>query len=363
MSTVAVPGLWLPAPIFNSTTPSFGSFLLDATGEKFSLVMAAPKSGSIHKVHFRVGTVNTPTDTDVRIEAVSTTDGNPTGTLFGTNTNVTVASGSISSNTFISTGALTADASVTAGDLLAVVIAPSGSPNFNVSSMNTYGHGSSAVGSDFPYHDHYNSGAWAKSKVDASIVALEYSDGSFAYQPDCWPASAVNTHSVSSSTTPDEVALKFSVAAPIRVSGGWAGIAGAGDVDYVLYSSDGSTVLATKSRDKDTLSSAFIRWPDHFRFSSSIQLSANTTYYLSIKPTSTTALTLYSFDVSAAGLLDVTPGGQNFHWAQQTDAGGWSATTTRRPIAGLMIDGIDDGTGGGSGGGAPIIGSPIVRAG
>lgn len=333
--------------------PAFTSFLLDASGEKYAVVMQAPKTGSIRKVHFRTATVTTPTDTDVRLETVSTANGDPTGTLFGTTTNVTVASGSITSDTWVTTGALTADASVTRGDIFAVVIAPSGSPNYNIAGAIT----SAGANQHIPYTDHFTS-AWAKGNTPP-VIAVEYSDGSFAYTPWCLPASAINKHTINTGTTPDEIALKFTLPAPVRVSGLWLSADHDGDMDAILYSSDGSTVLASVSLDKDIRRSASFFGSFRLMFATQVSLSASTVYYLALKPTSVTSINIYSFDVASAGVLDAVGGGQDMHYAAQTDAGGFSATTTRRPFWGLVIDGIDDGAGSGGGAG-PLIGGRLV---
>lgn len=359
MAIVSVPNLYIPSPTHNSVSQSLGfaAMTLDASGELAAAVLQAPKTGSIRKVHFRTGTVTTATDTDVRIETVDAATGNPSGTLFGTTTNVTVASGSLSANTWITTGNLTADASVTKGDRLAVVVAPSGSPNYQV--VRIGGGYQADVG--FPYATHFASSSWTKSDAATPVVALEYSDGSFACMPYVTPFTAVNTHTVGTGSTPDEVALKFQLAAPVRATGAWLRIDGDADYDVILYDSDGSTSLASVSVDADIRSSAGQSAPTIALFTGTASLTAATNYYLAIKPTTASTLTAYSFDVNAAAILDQMDGGQNFHWAQQTDAGGWSATTTRRPIMGLIIDGIDDGAGGGSGGEGPLIGGRLVR--
>ena len=347
MTVANVYGLVLPVdPALTST--GFSSLLMDASGEKVGVVLRAPKTGSIRKVHFRTGAVTTATDTDVRLETVDATTGHPTGTLLGTTTNVTVASASITANTWITTGALTADASVTRGDLLAAVIVPSGTPNYNVAGVN-------GTNSAFPYSVQYTA-SWADNSAIPAI-ALEYSDGSFAYIPNVLPFSAMNTHTFNNGSTPDERALKFRLAAPVRVAGVWFSGNRSGDVDFVLYDSDGTSVLASASMDKDVLGSAL--QPEAILFSSSVSLSANTYYRLAVKPTSATNMSAYSWDVASAAIMDQMAGGQDFHYSERTNAGAWTDTTTRRLRIGLIIDGIDDGAGGGGGGG-PLIGGRLA---
>lgn len=349
MTVANVYGLMIPPPHWLTADPAFNTMTVDASGEKGAFVVAAPKAGDIHKVHWRVGTVTTPTDTDVRLETVSATDGFPTGTLLGTTTNGTITSGSITSNTW-QAATLTADATVTKGQLVAVVIAPSGTPSYLISSI---------TGAGFPYRALYT-GSWSSSPIARPVCALEYSDGSFALMPGVFPFSAINIHTFANNSTPDELALKFRLAAPVRVSGAWAALDSDGDVGIVLYDSDGTTALATASKDKDVTPATSGIGPFYFTFSSSQQLSASTYYRLAVKPSTTTSLSAYSFDVNSAAILDQLEGGQDFHYSSRTDAGAWSDTTTRRLMVGLIIDGIDDGAGAGGGGG-PLIGGRLVR--
>lgn len=336
-------GLTIPVPSYSSA-PVYASYTLDATGEKAAFVLAAPKTGSIRKLSFRTNTVTTPTDTDLRLESVSATTGNPSGTLFGTNTNVTVASASITANSWI-TGTLTADASVTKGELVAIVIAPSGSPNYTVAIASVIN-----LAERLPYPALYTT-SWAKNSASAGCVcAFEYSDGSYAFTPWVFPYSAFTTHSsISTSSTPDEIALKFKMAAPVRVCGAWLLADLDGNADIVLYDSDGSTALQTVSLDKDqrAVTSAGMLY---ITFPASQSLSANTYYRLAYKPSTVTGGAVYSGDVASAAIFDQMEGGQNFHYSQRTDAGAWSDTTTRRPFMGLILDGIDDGAGSGGGG-------------
>lgn len=349
MAIVSTPPMYYPfPPPIGTTAPSFVNVVTDASGEKHAMVMQAPKTGSIRKIHVRTAAVAAATDTDFRLETVDLTNGQPTGTLFGTNTNVTVASASITSNTWITSGALTADASVTKGDILAVVIAPSGSPNINWAVVDNYD-----PQQYYPYNRLFTA-SWQAISNATPVVALEYSDGSFAYSPRTLPITTINTRALNTGTTPDEGALKFTTTAPVRVCGAWTGMDADGNYDLVLYDTDGSTSLTSVSVDKD------LRRTFHglhtLIFPTAVSLSASSTYYLSVKPTSATTTNLMTFTVNASGLLTAMIGSTD-HYATRTDAGAWSATTTEVPLIGLIIDGIDDGTGGSGGGAAQLTNS------
>jgi len=338
MAIVTVPPFHYPAKQDDgANTPStFGSYTLNASGEKCAIILRAPKTGNIRKVGFRYTTLTTPTDTEHRIETVSAQF--PSGTLLGTNTTGTIASGTLSAGA-MNMVTLTADAAVTANDLIALVCAPSGSPNIVVA--RTF-----VAFDNLPYSVHYDAGAWAVTSNGALIAAVEYSDGTYAYTPTMCPVSGTNAHTYNSSSTPDEIGAKFRLPISMRVSGAWLAIDLDNDCTVVLYESDGVTPLLTSS----TITNAGRgntagRAGYSVYFSSSATLQANTYYYLSVKPGASN-ISLYSWDMLSAAALDQLPGGQDWHYVSAKDpsgTGSWTATTTRYPIMGLLIDGIDDG--------------------
>lgn len=342
MTLTALNGLVIPPyPDINNVAPGTNNQVIDATGEKSGFVVQAPKTGNIRKIHFRTAAAATPTDTDVRVESVDAATGMPSGSLLNANSNVTVASASITANSWITTGNLTADAAVTKGQLIAIVVAPTGSPNIRVAVFSTN------AGFRFPYVTLFTA-AWALVPGNVPILALEYSDGSFAYMPGVNAASAFNSHAIASDTTPDEIALVFQVPGPVTVSGFWLWADLDGDADVILYNSDGSSALVTLSIDKDVRAATTVGMPFIFTFATPVDLSGATTYMLAVKPTTTTALTIYSFDVASAAILDQHAGGQAFHYRQATDGAWAAATTTRRPYFGLFLSAIDNGAGSGS---------------
>lgn len=341
----AFEGVYVPPPfpsIYSSTVVA----LLDAAGEKAGVVLQAPKTGNIRKIHWRAGTVTSATDTDVRVETVSATDGFPTGTLFGTNTNGTVLAAAITTNSFHAT-TLTADAAVTKGDVLAVVITPSGTPNYQALGSFSGDYANSTRVPDYPYNVAFIAAAWAKAGFYPSIL-LEYSDGSFAYQPSTYLASDFTAHTYASNTlVADEHALMFTPPVDMVVSGAWFLADLDGDADIVLY--EGTTALATVSLDKDirrTANSGLYS----VQFAAAQELAAGTTYYLSVKPTTTTSLTAYSLLHGLATHVGALSGGTAFTYAARIDAGAWSSNTLRRFAAGLIISQLHDGASSGSGG-------------
>lgn len=351
MTVVAsTPGMFVPDLLmagFAGGPYAFGAIatILDASGEMYAYIVQVPKTGNIRKLGFRTGTVTAATDTDVRLETVDSATGLPSGTLFGTNTNGTVASAGITANTWI-TATLTADAAVTRGQFVAVVVAPTGSPNYQIVSIS-----GSTPTQHIPYAALKTSGSWGKSTLGPILGGLEYDDGTYAFTPHLYAVTALTDTTVSSGTTPDEIALKFKFAGPVRVNGAWLFIDPDGDFDIVLYDTDGTTPLATLSVDKDFNNTSSDK-NYLMQFSASVSLLADTFYYLSFKPTSATTCGITVMTCPSAAAMDTMGGGKNMHYAQRTDAGAWAADTTKRPAMGLILDGLDDGTGSGGGGGS-----------
>lgn len=335
MGIVAVNGLFIPELVYVGQALTEVANLLDATGEQFTTVFQAPKTGSIRKIGIPIGAVTTATDTQVRIETVDLATGFPTGTLWAANTEVTVLAASITTNAWITTGALTADAVVTKGDILAVVVAPSGTPNYNVTApavtQQTQG---------FPYNAHFAAGAWGGLLTNMGF-AIEYSDGTYAYIPTSYPFSSFTSVVFNNASATDELAVKFRFPFAFSIAGCWLHADLDGDCDIVLYDADGTTELRTLAVDKDVRSNTSARAPFFFSFSESYALGlANTYYRLSVRPSTATSLALYLMLPNASAILNQMSGGSDVSYSQRVNAGAWTDQAAWRLSMGVWLDGI-----------------------
>ena len=321
---------------------SLANMVIDAANEKAAGILRAPKTGIISKVGFLTATVTTGATVDVRVETVNMSTGAPSGTLFGTNTNASQIIQDTNDNVGF-TVSLTAGASVNKGDLLAIVIVnpPTSFGNMQIR-INT------SVTAGQAYQAAYTT-VWSLGS-NPMVTWLEYNDGSYASIIDVSPFITENLQSINTGTTPDEIALKFKLPFPCRVTGAWF-YSYSDDYDIVLYDSDGSTILTSVSIDKDTFFTTTSLILGYVPFTGTAQLLKDTFYYLSYKPTTLANITVVTGDVPTAASMDSLPGGQNFHYAARVNAGAWTATTTRRPCIGIIIDQCDDGVGGGGGAG------------
>lgn len=354
-----VGGLWIPRPFTNAATaPAFGAGMtIDAAAEKAAYIIEIPRTGTLDKFEFRAGTVSIAAGSAVRcsFQDVSAANGDPDGTQDEFRD---IAGSAFASNTWMVPGLLTSDGtdtgtkrSVTAGDLVACVIEYQTFTAADSVIASTIAGTNQADMTNRPYMDLFTA-AWAKQSSTYPCVALKYNDGSYEFVGG-YPFSAITTTAFNTGSTPDERVLKFKFPAPVSVGGAWMRVAGGGDFDCVLYDSDGTTPLVTRSSDKDQKPASgnagnfMFQWPD-------VDLSATVDYFLSCKPTSGTNVTYYDFDVNAAAIMDALEGGQNFRFTSKTDGGSPAAeTATTRPFCGLLVTRIHDGAGtGGSGGGS-----------
>lgn len=347
MTAQTLQSLMLPDPhVGMAGGITYGSFLIDASTEKFAMVFRIPKTGNIHKIGFLTGTVGTSDTLKVGLQTLS--GGDPTGTAYGGMTAGTQAS--LSSNTWY-TVTLAGDASAMAGDEVAAVIEfnsfVAGSVNLQVINP------SSAISRSFPYIGHYT-GSWAKGPY-APVLYIEYDDGSTDHIAGVFPYSALAETAFNSGSTPDEYAIRFQVPFPSRYRGYWGWIGANGNYDVVLYDSDGTTALSTISVLAVNSTTAAARWIER-KIATGVSLSANTTYRLAFKPTTGSNITINIATISTAAIFGQMEGGTAFYRSTRTDAGAWTDTTTSRLLAGLFLDQFDDATGG-SGGGRLVSGS------
>jgi hypothetical protein len=359
MAMVDVTPFFWPAPMTqNNVAPNITAMgAMNASGDRVAIIVECPKAGTLDKFEFFSGTVSNTPDNGIRcsFQTIAPTTGNPDGTQDQFRD---ILAG-LTSATWMVPGLITSDGTdtgakrtVSRGELVGCVVdfvSFVASDTYQVATVrtNTYMQGRN-------YNADGSSGAYTKGTTTSMpIVALKYDDGSYAvFAPDfVLPITGFNTFTFNSGSTPDERALKFSFAGPVRVRGAWIMCDLDNDTDVVLYDSDGSTVLATATIDKDLrFGSATTICPVQFSFPSSVSLAASTNYYLSIKP-GASSISAYSLQFPGTAYLAASPWGANAIMSTRTDAGAWSDETDEQLYAGLIIDGIDNGAGGGGGGG------------
>ncbi len=315
---------------------SFGSYLLDAAGEKAAMVFVAEESGTVDRLGFLTRTVTTAQTLKISLQGVNAS-GDPDGTIKGATNSASGTQASPASNTFYEV-TLTETATISAGDKLAIVVefdSTAGNLNIGVRSP-----GQPKLPT---YADLYTT-AWTKDTSGQFLFAsLRFNDASYP-RLTVFPCNANDGVSVSTTTTPDEVGNVILLNAPVTSFGIRARIDLDGDCDAVLYDSSG-TSLASASL---VSAQRFKAGPDiaDWVFATPVDLTAGT-YRVVLKPTTTTAITAYRVTVFTAAAMGHFDLGTDCYATTRVDAGSFTDATTQRYQVALLASQIDDGAGSG----------------
>lgn len=362
MAFVSAGRTWFPN--FKHPGPGFTlgtTGLIDATGEMVAHIgrvsfPAGTGSKTISRVHNRFGAVTKAggSGLTISLQDVSATVGPPVQPDGTQDQTVAVANGNASfvSNTWHRSGVLSATRTVAYGEFLAVVFEYDGAGRLGADSVViSHGGAGNAVYLEMNGATVLNTGTWAITNGLCNVI-LEFDDGTFGtLDNSAFPASAYNTVAVNNGTSA-EYALRFQVPFDCEVDAIGVSISSAASAAFDLRLMEGTTVLETMSMDANQIYG--IAAPRDFTFPFAKRaLTKNTTYYVSLKPTTTQNTTIYTFDVNDANHLTVHSGGIECHYATRT-SGAWTATTTKRMMAGVRIFSNHDSAG--AAGGSFVIG-------
>lgn len=315
--------------------------LLDAAGEKVAFIFRAPRAGTIDAVVFRTGSVTTSQPLRVGLETLGA-GGLPSGTAYGGSSAGTISA--VASSTVYEV-LLGAGAAAVKGDRIAMVI----QFDATAGALNIATHGS-AVASKFPYTALYTT-AWSKI-TDTPVAAFRYSDGKYSNGACALPANNLLT-TFHMNDSPDEYGMRFRFTAPVRVKGFWlrgGDMASGTSFDVLLYAPDG-TVMATASFAGDSTQGTATGYIEAY-FDSSVALAKDAYHRIALKPLTASDCRVTRLQALNSAMLDCLDGGVDFHDTSRTDGGAWTDNAGIRPLIGLFIDQIDDGSGGGSEGGS-----------
>lgn len=326
--------------------PSLGNTTIDADGEKTAFIFNAPVTDTLTKVGFFTKTVTTGGDLDIRIETVDSS-GFPTGTLWGTNTNVTQTINATDDNTWFEV-TLTAGASLTAGDIFAVVITRSSG---TFAGQIHYSTGSEFDKLGFPTLSTYTT-SWASFTAAGIVAALYFSTNGYYPMEGIHGVGSTNYLATYNNTsTPDVIGNVINIPYAAKASGIWVVADFDGPAVIKLYDSDGVTVLAAVTNDDNTPVTA-TGTLNYRLFTAEVALSANTDYRIAVEPSSATNLSFYYREYASAAIrAQDTHGVRGFYTSAKdpTGTGDWTDDTTRIAAVGLLISAIDFPTGGGGG--------------
>jgi hypothetical protein len=340
--------LYIPDPSSDSQHAAWVVGILDASGEKIAYIFRCPRDGTLDSFEFCLGAASNPQDLKVSFQDMDAATGDADGTADQFRV---VPSGSVTANSWIAPGLITSDGTdsgskrtVAAGDMLTCVV------EFN----STVGNVQVRVGRG--HHSNHRiaivrhfTGSWALLVTHATMALKYATDGYVPIGPvDIIPAAARTGLSFNSGSTTNERGLIFQLPMSVGVIGLWASAgpqADGGDYNLTLYDTDGSTVLGSSLIDGNRryggvnvycFTAAFDR----------VTLAANTTYRMTIKPSSASNVAVNEVDVTSTALMAAMPMGANWYRSVKT-SGSWVETTTSWLPMGLVVDQIDVGSGGG----------------
>lgn len=327
-----------PTPHYYASVLSPTNQAIDAADEKCAFLFIAPKTGNIRKVHYRVTLYTSTATLDVRLETVNATTGYPSGTLWGTNTNV--ADAPTATGWRVCT--LTADAAVTKGQEIYIVVSqPSSSPGnlrlgYYLGNAKTY-----------PRAAQFGGGSWGTLVAnEGGAAAIEYDDGSFAETEGLLPWKENNTTTFNNNSTPNHVGLRFSLPVAAKLSGFaiYMNIPNGKSATVKLYDSNGATVLKSVVLDGDVALAAQGVWTREF--DAEVGITPNTFYRLVVAPNeTTTAAIVYRNEVHTAAMMGAYGLGQNGHLTTATNPaaeGDWTQTLAESPMFSLTLSAFDD---------------------
>lgn len=336
-------GPWFPARIITDGANPLLQLTLDTASEVAGFVFLAPRTGNIDRVIYSLVAVSVtsgPLNFDARLETLGATGLN-SGTLFDTNTNGADSISTTDDNTQREI-TLTAAAAVTRGEPLCFVLQAPGSGTFSVQLQ--------TVGGDFTGKFPYAFNITSKT-IRQPVFGLRYDDGTYVAPAECFPCLTISSSNINSSDTPDEIGNRFSLPFPCKVNAINMHLDPNASSEFTVRIYNASdTVLLEQTFDSDN----HVDYGDgsmSFDLDEELELSANTTYRVTIRPAASDH-ELYYFTVGSASYMDMFDGGQSIYATERTDDGAWTDTTTRRYFISLRMSALDDGAGG-SGSGSP----------
>jgi hypothetical protein len=327
---------------------------LDAADEYVSQIFAIPKTGTLKKIGFRTGTVTTADTINVRLETVDATTGYPSGTLYLNESPGSSGSQAAPSSNTTYWVALngTTGVSVTKGDIVAIKILLDYVDGVLDIVAHTY------IGTHaFPYVEDYYNSTHTKGAGEQGNFGLEY-DGEIVLCNGTYPAVYMNVSS-SWATNGYKKGLCFQVPFKCRISGVVYTTDADNDCEIILYDSDQATAVQTWSIDKDvrgatsgSIYKLYLTTPK--------TLTINTKYRLVVQPlgANITHHLIYTYPDSTISAMAGIEGGVNCYYTEcngtPENEASWTDTVENRPLAGIIIDQLDDGVS--TGGSAPRFG-------
>lgn len=321
---------------------------IDATGERIGYIFEVPATGNIDRVTFRTNAVTTSETLRAGLYTIDAS-GDPTATQYAGSGFGTQATPAATTTYEVTLGT---PAAATMGNVIALVVEfDSAIGNLSFPAV------TALVASGFPYIDLFT-GTWAHTTSQFPVCGIRYDSGIY-YDIGCIPGNIAATSTFNSGSTPDEIGNIWTPAFDCRISGFWGLADFDNALDVVLYDTDGTTALQTRSvvaANRGSTGQAQTR-----RYFATPQvLAAGSAYRLVLKPGAGN-IAMHRLTLLAAAAMGGMPLGTAMFETSRVNAGAWTETAAQRISIGPIIDQLDNGAGGGGGGG--ILAHSLIAGG
>ena len=335
-----------PVPAWSASPPSTSAVTLNASGDKIGFIIQIPKAGTLEYFEWLAGTVSNNPDNGMRLsfQTVDPATGLPDGVV----DQFFVMAGPFTSGTWQTpSGPLTDDGTgtgvkrtVTQGEYLSLVIDFSSFVAGDSIGIANIGARQVAM-SSCAYVGDGSSGAYLKSDNTLLPWALRYDDDSYAQIAPVWPLTTISTVTFGSGSTPDERGLRFQLPFAARITGANLCADFDNDVDVVLY--DAADNILTSISTIGLFRAVGNPSYQDIHFESDVDLAANTTYRLTVLPTTASTVSLSQWSANTNALFAATGTGVEWYLTTRTNAGAWTDTTTAQPFISLILNGLANG--------------------
>lgn len=316
---------------------------INATNLRVAFSFEAPKAGQLENVAIMFQAVTTPQTMRASFQNLAS------GQTYPDDTQDQFCDFTPVANTLVTVGPITSDGTsggtrrtVAEGDRVCLVLEWAGATGVASLRYQTMDQGQF----DHTFF-HVRTGSWAantKTPGASSIFALQYvGDSGWTYVPGaqvCTNASVGVSSSISVSSSPDEIGMKFTCpASRVKLAGlaGYLAVAKTNGQAFEIVLYDDATGLAIQTTtiqqmQASAFSSALMSIFDFDR-STLVALTAGAVYRVTIRPTGTGTVGIQYGDYPSAGMAQGTPfGNVGGIWTQRVNQGAWTDTDTRVPF-------------------------------
>lgn len=317
---------------------------LDATTDYAAWVCRVPVTGTIDKVHARIGSTTLSGTLSCQIQTLDSS-GDPSGTAYGSCTQVDVAVTGTEDNTQITFSGLACSATIDETICIRIWASTVTSGSVNMLTTGSY---LAATSDALPYITTRTTGAGGGTHASIAMgPSVEYL-GAVFYDVGWPPTTTFAVENIDNDGSVRRIGNRFVLPAPVTCDGWWGILDNDTDTTTVrLYDTDGTTVLASStlvSANRQATSGRLyrIKWDDGV----TVNLSANTAspYRVAITTsnTSATAANLPVANAITAAHMAMLPLGTNCYHTQHNGTS-WTDTTTKRCPIGILASKIDNG--------------------